>query len=170
VAGLGPRRPAPAFANVARVPQKGGMAMKLGRWFVAWVALLIVVACAPALWAQQQPAAKSAAAAAKVDLNSATQAELEKLPGVGEATAKKTIDGGPSQTVPDREKAGPNKATIEKCTPLLTVGPATAHKGAPKAPEAPKTTDTAKVDLNTASQAELEKLPGVGPATAKKII
>lgn len=35
---------------------------------------------------------------------------------------------------------------------------------------APEQTSTAKVNLNTASQAELEKLPGVGPATAQAIL
>src|SRR6266446_10048149 len=59
---------------------------------------------------------------AKVDINSASEAELENLPGVGKATAKKIIDGRPYQSVGDLSKAGVPKSTIEKITPLVTVG------------------------------------------------
>jgi len=91
-------------------------------------------------------AAKSAAPAAKVDLNAASQAELEKLPGVGEATAKKIIAGRPYQAVGDLSKAGVPKTTIEKITPLVTAGsagPARAATPAPAAPTAPAGTSKA---------------------------
>jgi DNA uptake protein ComE-like DNA-binding protein len=138
------------------------------------------------------PSSMSAAGAktVKVDLNSATQQELEALPGVGAATAKKIIAGRPYTSVSDLSKAGLSAKTIEKISPLVTAGPGGAAKAEPakaavqeKAEKATKATKAAaaekmapaapsgaKVDLNTASQKELEALPGVGAATAKKII
>jgi len=161
------------------------------------------------------PAAQSFAAkkSSKVDLNTATQQELEALPGVGEATAKKIIAGRPYASVADLSKAGVPQSTIEKISSQVTVSKskakaaeksassekaaasekstasssekataasksaaseksskdsgaskeATASKGGKGAPGSP-------VDLNTASEKELEELPGVGPATAKKIV
>jgi hypothetical protein len=96
-------------------------------------------------WAQTS---KSAPAGAKVDLNAATQAELEKLPGVGAATAKKIIAGRPYSSVSDLSKAGVSKKTIDKITPLVSIeaaGPSAAKKAEnPPAPSAGKSSDTAK--------------------------
>lgn len=121
------------------------------------------------------PVEAQAQTAAKIDLNTATQEELEKLPAVGEATAKKIIAGRPYKAVADLSKAGVPKATIEKITPLVTVGaPAAAAAKAAPAEKAPTTAaapkKSEKINLNTATQEELETLKGVGPATAKKII
>ena len=77
--------------------------------------------------------AQTATAAAKVDINNATEKQLVDLPGVGKATADKIIAGRPYASIDDLSKAGVSKSTIAKITPLVTVG------AAPVAPTAPKT-------------------------------
>jgi hypothetical protein len=66
-------------------------------------------------------AAKTEAGQAQVDLNTAREAELDKLPGVGPATAKKIIAGRPYTSVSDLARAGVPAKTIQKLTPLVTV-------------------------------------------------
>lgn len=158
---------------------------------IALAALAIALFAAP----------RAEAATKKVNLNSATAAELEALPGVGEATAKKIIAGRPYASVADLSRAGVSSATIDKISSLVTVkggsktAPSEATEKKPKsehtatkssaaetrsekqsasrsssAASSSAPSSSARVDLNTASAKELEALPGVGEATAKKII
>ena len=157
---------------------------RLGHWFAIVAIVFLVPAWAAAAEKPKKPL---------VDLNTATQKELEDLPGVGEATAKKIVAGRPYKSVSDLAKAGVPEKTISKIQKQVSVsaassaGPA-ASKPASSAPPpakaqastsgetrkaekaAPPAMAGGKVDLNTASQKELEALPGVGAATAKKII
>lgn len=157
-----------------------------------WTLALVLLIAAGLLSPGAALAAKSKAP--KVDLNTASKKELEDLPGVGAATASKIIAGRPYSKVGDLEKAGVPKSTIDKIQKLVTVSRVKAAPAAAPAAEktdkkstkaekassskAPETKPASKsaaassapVNLNTASQKELEDLPGVGPATAKKII
>lgn len=161
-------------------------------------ALILAVIVAWSLAITPTPAL--AAKADKIDINSASQADLEGLPGVGAATAKKIIAGRPFSSVSDLSRAGVSADTIAKIKPLVKAGRGSAaaetaktEKPAAKAakeekaakPAAEEKTSKAakeakmapapalsgaRVDLNTASEKELEALPAVGAATAKKII
>jgi len=121
------------------------------------------------------PAAE-AASAAPVDVNTASEAQLEALPGVGKGTARKIIAGRPYASLADLGRTVP-PGTQKKLSGLVTVSTqaAPAVKAQParavRPARGPSTsTMTGLVDLNTASQSQLEALPGVGAATAKKII
>jgi DNA uptake protein ComE-like DNA-binding protein len=149
------------------------------------LAVLLLAAGSPAFGAEK-------AKGDKVDLNSASQSELEALPGVGPALAKKIIDNRPYSSVSGLSKAGVPAGTISKLRGLVKAGRATREEKKEEKPvartekpqvktekqqakEEKKAEKAAiasggKVDLNSASAAELEALPGVGAATAKKII
>jgi DNA uptake protein ComE-like DNA-binding protein len=138
----------------------------------------VLVCAGLALLVSSLAASFAAAAQPKgpVDLNTATQAELVALNGVGVPTAKKIIAGRPYSSVADLARAGVPAATITKITPFVTVGaaPAAPAPATDSAPAASRKTTGEKssgpVDLNTATQAELVALNGVGVPTAKKII
>ena len=91
--------------------------------------LLVVALSLTSVYAKDVAKAKAetkAAIGAKVDINKASQAELEKLPGVGAVTAKKIIAGRPYASAADLSKAGLSAKTIEKITPLVVIGAAPA--------------------------------------------
>jgi DNA uptake protein ComE-like DNA-binding protein len=127
-----------------------------------------------------------------LDLNSASEKQLTSLPDVGPATARKIIAGRPYGSIEELARAGVPAKTIRTITPLVTV----AGQGAPpvatpaagggppiRGAAGPGTARTSrqtaalsapppkpKVDLNRASEKDLETLPGVGPAAAREII
>jgi hypothetical protein len=103
--------------------------------------------------------AKSAPATA-VNINTASQAQLEALPGVGTATAKKIIAGRPYASVADLAKAGVSKSTISKISSMVTVGAATA----PAAAAAPKPAATAPAAASAPKPAPAAAAPA--PAAA----
>src|SRR6185369_16124687 len=123
--------------------------------------------------------------AGKVDVNTASQAELEALPGVGEATAKKIIEGRPYSSVSALSKAGVSEATLKKIRPLVkasrgsssesaktestdTEKPSSSEKKSSKSESESSSKASGNVDLNAASQSELEALPGVGAVPRRR--
>ncbi len=58
----------------------------------------------------------------KIDINSATDKELERLPGIDAAAAQKIIEGRPYASVSDLSHAGFTPAQIRKLAPRVLVG------------------------------------------------
>src|SRR5215472_18166449 len=109
----------------------------------------------------------NAATQTTVAINNASADELKSVKGIGDATAKKIIAGRPYASVDDLAKAGVSKSTIAKIRSQVTVAMAAqpakstaTEKSGKRAKEEPKTSGS--VDLNQASEKELEELPGVG--------
>ncbi|MEZ4417470.1 MAG: ComEA family DNA-binding protein [Gemmatimonadota bacterium] len=106
-----------------------------------------------------------------LDVNRAGEEELDRLPRVGPGLARAIIA--------ERERGGPF-ATVEALARVRGVGPATLERlrphievrgvppSRPLAPPVPGT--EAVVSLARATAADLEALPGIGPALARRIL
>ncbi len=143
------------------------------------------------------PGAYGQAKKGLVDLNTASQKDLEEIKGVGPATAKKIIAARPYKSVDELKKAGLSAKQIDSLKPYVTVGaaPAAAAPAAPAAKPAPAAAAPAaaapakaakaptaekaapaklapgeKVNINTAPKEKLDALPGIGPVKAQAII
>jgi competence protein ComEA len=130
--------------------------------------------------------------AGSVDLNKATLADLDALPGIGPAKAQAILDyrtqNGPFTSIQQIEAVpGIGPATFAQIQGLIAVGggtaapattaapaPAPAAAPAPAPAAAPAPTPAAvssgRININTAGAAELENLPGIGPSKAAAIV
>lgn len=121
---------------------------------------------------------------AGVNVNSANQSELETLPGIGPSKAAAIIqfrgEHGPYQSLADLDAvSGIGPATLATLDGLVEFGddmtPSTSAPAASTSSTTPKpapkpASSGARVNINTASEAQLNDLPGVGPAKAAAIV
>jgi competence protein ComEA len=101
------------------------------------------------------------------DLNRADRAQLLQLPGVGpnladRITAVRDEHGGFTSPEDLRIVPGIGPARLERLRPLVRTDAEPVVAPAKKSAEV--------IDVNTASLSELEKLPGIGPKMAQRII
>jgi competence ComEA-like helix-hairpin-helix protein len=115
----------------------------------------------------------------KIDPNRASDAELDRLPGVGPSTARAIVAARDSGVVFRRpedllEVRGIGEGTLERMRSALEFGNPPPGRRPPPSAARPRaggvTSSPALVDLNRADLGELEGLPGIGPAIAARIL
>ena len=124
----------------------------------------------------------------RMDLNRARAAELNQLPGIGPKLAERIVSyrqtHGPFRRIDDlRQVSGIGPKTLERIRPWVCVDPGEAAAEAPIQPisRAAKSAAPAKskkeglltrppININLASQAELMRLPRIGPKLSERII
>ncbi|HEY2761057.1 MAG TPA: helix-hairpin-helix domain-containing protein, partial [Pirellulales bacterium] len=106
---------------------------------------------------------------ALVNLNKASETELEAVSGIGPTYARKIIKGRPYKSIDDLSKAGIPAATISKIRPLVTISDSVASQTTVAKPVIPDATP-ALLDINKATAEELQEVPGIGEAYSKKIV
>lgn len=123
----------------------------------------------------------------RIDPNTAPEAELDRLPGVGPSLARRIVEArgaGRFRSVSDLTRVpGLGQATAERLAPHLTLA-----AGPVRMDDAPRRSARARaaggvgggrantaataaaLDINTASAEALTSLPGVGPVLAARIV
>ena len=125
------------------------------------------------LRSEEERRARPLAEGEMLDPNRAEAIELDRLPGVGPATASAIVAARSEAPFTSAEDLlavrGIGPATLAKVRPHLRI-PRRAN--APPGRRAPDATvsATALVDINAAGTVDLERLPGIGPALAARIL
>ena len=119
---------------------------------------------------------------ASINVNTASQSQLETLPGIGPSKAAAIIEyrntNGAFTSLAQLDAVpGIGPATLQKLTPLVSfdgeapaanTSTSTADSSTTSIPQAADTSGA--ININTASQSELQSLPGIGPSKAVAII
>ena len=121
----------------------------------------------------------------RLDPNTASEEELDRLPGIGPAAARAIVESrsaeGPFGDVGALTRVrGIGPATIERLAPHLTLragGGRRARRAVATTPRTATSVTSAAnrqvagvIDLNRATSEELEQVRGIGPALAARII
>ena len=97
-----------------------------------------------------------------IDINTAPLEELKKIPGIGDSKAKAIID--------HREKKG-EFVSVSDLLSVPGIGPSNIEAILECIkPLEVAITGSGKINVNTASESELERLPGIGPVLASRIV
>ena len=115
-----------------------------------WLWIILLLLWAPISGMAQPKMPSVPGSLPKLDLNTASLDQLQKLPGLNEATAKKIIAGRPFKSIDELQKVGLSKPTIDKLAPMVTVGDV-ATEAAPPTPTAKVPPQQGMVWVNTDS-------------------
>jgi competence protein ComEA len=148
-------------------------------------------------WSQPGPPPPFEAAAinqpsAPLDLNRANKAELRLIPGIGDALAQRIVDhrarNGSFKTIDELRKVhgiGPKTLDRVRHCLFVTLEESFAARDeiepmtvASKTKPSPRTATASKkaseltepINVNLASQTDLQKLPGIGPKLSQRIL
>lgn len=114
-----------------------------------------------------------------ININEAIQSKLESLPGIGPAYAIRIIAGRPYASIEDLlEVKGIGPATLQDLAPFITcvetelrVEPADEIEDEDEIINIIEDeSESEPININEASQSELESLPGIGPTYAMRIV
>lgn len=119
--------------------------------------------------AENEQRGKPLAEGERIDPNRATAVELDRLPGVGAALADRIVAyrqaNGRFRSIQDLGQVqGIGDTMLGRIGPLVTL-PQTAAGNGNK-----RSSPTGRIDLNLATAAELDELPGIGPSIAGRIV
>jgi DNA uptake protein ComE-like DNA-binding protein len=129
------------------------------------VVLFRTMSSSAALQVQKLPSlTTNPASVSKININSATAAQLQTIPGITPLLAQKIVGTRPHRSMADLARAGLTKAQIEAVQPYIRVwSPQAKVKFYRMAPGE-------KINLNTASDLMLAALPGIGRGLANDIV